>query len=238
MPPELRRRGSIFRAIVALSLVSVVPGCAPRNVAPPVPVADQHVAVGALLGRSGAYLTVDDAASRVEVVTAAMPGVLYRVTTPADSGLEPRVTSENGQVRARLVPTGGDGPDEVRIVLNRDVRWAISLPAGAGEQQLDLRRGWVSRVDLGASGLVELRLPPPSGTVPITLAGAVGSLVLTGSPLRVELGQGAGFAELPWVSGQAIPPRTVVQTPGWITFPDRYAVSTRSTIGSLTVRDD
>lgn len=195
------------------------------------------MAAGPLLGRTGAYLTVEDAASRVQVVTAALPGLLYRVTTAADSGLTPRVTSENGQVRARLLPTGGDGPDEVRIVLNRDVRWAISLPAGGGEQQLDLRRGRLSRLDLGASGLVEMRLPRPAGTVPIQLAGAVGSVVLCASPLRLELDQGAGFAELPWASGQAITSRTVVQTPGWIKSPDRYAIRARSTVGNLTVCD-
>ncbi|MFI5892731.1 hypothetical protein ACIA5D_21735 [Actinoplanes sp. NPDC051513] len=194
------------------------------------------MAVGALLGRTGAYLTVEDAASRVEVITASLPGLLYRITTPAGAGLTPHVTSENGHVRATLRPNGADGPDEVRIVLNRDVRWAISLPAGAGEQQLDLRRGRISRLDLGASGLLELRLPPPAGTVPVTLAGAVGSVVLSAAPLRLELDQGAGFAELPWASGQAIDEGAVVQTPGWVETPDRYAMTARSTIGTLTVR--
>jgi hypothetical protein len=170
------------------------------------------------------------------VITATLPGLLYRVTTPAGAGLTPHVTSENGHVRATLRPTGADGPDEVRIVLNRDVRWAISLPSGAGEQQLDLRRGRVSRLDLGASGLLELRLPPPAGTVPITLAGPVGSVVLSAAPLRLELDRGAGFAEIPWASGGAITARTVVQTPGWSKTIDRYAMTARSTIGSLTVR--
>ncbi|WP_433365955.1 hypothetical protein ACQPZX_36825 [Actinoplanes sp. CA-142083] len=236
MPSGLRPRGSRLRAFVALSLVTALAGCAPHETPPAAPAPAPHVAVGSLLGRTGAYLTVDDAASRVQVVTATLPGLLYRVTTPADSGLTPHVTSENGHVRAILRPNGADGPDEVRIVLNRDVRWGISLPSGAGEQQLDLRRGRVSRLELGASGLLELRLPPPAGTVPITLAGAVGSVVLSASPLRLELDQGAGFAELPWGSGQAITPGAVVETPGWSKIPDRYAIRARSTIGSLTVR--
>ncbi|HEX5205962.1 hypothetical protein ACFQS1_23205 [Paractinoplanes rhizophilus] len=232
--------------MVALLLVGALAGCASPTSSRSGPVPAQPVAAGSLLGRTGAYLTVEDAASRVEVITAALPGLLYRVTTPADGGLTPHVTSENGHVRATLRPNGAGGPDEVRIVLNRDVRWAISLPAGAGEQRLDLRRGRVTRLVLGASGLLELHLPAPAGTVPITLAGAVGSVVVDAAadagvvpgatPLRVELAQGAGFAELPWRSGRAITSRAVVETPGWSKALDRYAITAHSTIGSLTVR--
>jgi hypothetical protein len=208
-------------------------------VAPPAADLPEHVAAGALLNRTSAYLTVEDAASRVQITMATLPGLLYRISTAGDSGLEPRVTSRNGVVRARLLPTGADGPDEVRIVLNRGVRWSISLPAGAGEQQLDLRRGHLSRVDLGASGLLELRLPAPAGTVPITLRGAVGSVVLSGGPLRIELDQGAGSVVLPWAtSGTEINPRRVVQTPGWGKMSDRYAIGARAGIGALIVRAD
>jgi hypothetical protein len=237
VPNVLRRCGSRLPNLVALSLVSALLGCAPRTVAPPAADRPDHVAAGPLLDRTGAYLTVTNAASRVLVTMATLPGLLYRVSTPGDSGLEPRVTSENGDVRAVLLPTGADGPDEVRVVLNRDVRWSIALPAGAGEQQLDLRRGRLTRVDLGACGLVELRLPPPSGTVPITLDGPVGSVVLSGGPLRLELDQGAGYAALPWTSADEIDARAVVQTPGWSTTSDRYAIRAHAGIGTLTVRN-
>jgi hypothetical protein len=238
VPLVLRRRGSTIRTVVAFSLVVALFGCAPRNVAPNRPAPLEHVAAAALLGRTGAFLTVEDAASRVEVIMATLPGLLYRVTTPGGGGLTPHVTSQNGHVRASLRANGADGADDVRIVLNRDVRWAISLPAGAGEQSLDLRRGRISRLDLGACGLVEMRLPAPSGTVPITLGGAVGSVVLTASPVRLELDRGAGFAELPWASGQVISERAVVATPGWSKAPDRYAVRARSSIGTLAVRQN
>ena len=229
----------MFRTLVALSLVTALPGCAPRTAAAPAADRPDHVAAGPLLGRTGAYLTVTDAASRVQVTTATLPGLLYRISTPGDSGLEPHVTRENGNVRARLLPTGADGPDEVRVVLNRDVRWSIALPAGAGEQELDLRRGRLTRVTLGASGLVELRLPAPTGTVPITLDDAVGSVVLSGRPLSIQLDQGAGSAELPWASsGTGFSARAVVRTPGWHKTSDAYEVHARSRIGALTVRTD
>ncbi|MET0415316.1 MAG: hypothetical protein ABW022_04785, partial [Actinoplanes sp.] len=150
----------------------------------------EHVVAGELHGRTGAYLTLRDAASRVRIVVAGLPGLLFRISTPAGSGLAPRVTGRGGRILAALHPTGADGPDEVRIVLNREVRWDIRLPAGAGEQRLDLARGRVTRLDLGASGLIEMRLPPPSGTVPVTFLDDVGQVRVTvadATPMRFRL---------------------------------------------------
>ncbi|WP_239133012.1 hypothetical protein [Paractinoplanes durhamensis] len=175
-----------------------------------------------------------------------LPGLLYRISTAPGSGLVPRVTGADGRLVASLLPpkaaageaAGGDGPDEVRIVLNRDVRWHLSLPAGAGEQQLDLRRGRISRLDLGASGLVELRLPAPDTAVPITLSGGIGSMVVTaeaGTALRVQLDRGAGFAETPWSGGAPAPPGTVWPTTA---RPARrgYLIRARSAIGNFSLR--
>ena len=166
-----------------------------------------------------------------------LPGLLYRISTPAGSGLAPEVTAADGRVAAALLPTGSDGPDEVRVLLNRDVRWDIRLPAGGGEQQLDLRRGRVTRVELGASGLAELRLPVPAGTVPVTLAGSMGSVVLSAAaPVRVELDEGAGVATAPWASISAAGPGAVLRQPGWDSAAGRYAVRARSAVGNLAVR--
>ncbi len=188
----------------------------------------EHVVAGALHGRTGAYLTVSDAASRVRIVLAGLPGLLYRISTPAGSGLAPRVTGRGGRIQAALRPTGADGPDEVRIVLNREVRWDIRLPAGAGEQQLDLVRGRVTRLELGVSGLIELRLPRPAGTVPVTLLGDAGTVLVTagaGTPIRFRLASGAG-------SMAGLPPGGL-EPPQWRTARDRYAVHARSAVGSL-----
>ena len=139
--------------------------------------------VGTLRGRNVAKLLVTDAASRVEVEAVELPGLLYRITTPVGGGLTPRVTTVRGLVRVGLRPTGGTGPDTVRIVLNRSVRWDLRLPAGAGEQRLDLSAGRITRIELGASGLVEMRLPRPRGRVPVVFRETVGTLVM-GAPIR------------------------------------------------------
>ena len=191
---------------------------------------------GELRGRTGAFLTVSDAASRVEIVLAGLPDQLYRISTPADSGLAPSVSARNGRVRAGLRRAPGGGPDVVRIVLNRAVRWDIRLPAGAGEQQLTLTGGHISRIDLGAAGLVELRLPRPDGVLPITFTASVGTVLLSGArgaPVRIQLHGGADAVNPP---GAAAEPGTVLITPGWAAARDRYAIRARSGVAALSVR--
>jgi hypothetical protein len=245
--PRLRPPGSTIPSVAVFFLViglMAASACAPRRPAEITPAGDgvlraEHVAVGPLSGRTGAYLTLANAASRVQVALTTLPGLLYRISTPAGSGLAPRVSGRDGHLRAALLPTGDDGPDEVRIVLNRDVRWDLRLPGGAGEHQLDLRRGRVSRVDLGSSGLIEMRLPQPYGSVPVTLAGGVGSLLVTaaaGTPLRLQLDRGAGRTDAPWAPPGPAPAGAILQAPGWPAARDRYAIRARDGVGAVIVR--
>ena len=235
MPLDLR----LCRSIFAFPLIGALSGCLPPAVVPAAgPVPAEHVIIAPLLGRSGAYLTLGDAASRVQLSLTTLPGLLYRITTPAGSGLTPAVTVRDGHAEVRLRPTGDDGPDDVRVVLNRDVRWDLRLPAGAGEEQLDLTAGRVTRLDIGASGLVEAKLPAPGGTVPMTLAGGVGTAVITApaAPLRIGLGGGTGSVVTPWTVRTAVPAGSLLAEPGWPVALDRYAVTFRGGVGSLTVR--
>jgi hypothetical protein len=217
VPTALSRRRSTIGAATAFLLLTA--GCTVAGKPSPVPapsasaeVAPGQTLAGPLHGRTGAYLTVRDAASTVHVRLADLPGLLYRISTPADGGLAARVTGPAGRVRLGLRANGDLGPDAVTIELNRAVRWDIRLPAGAGELHLDLRRGGVTRVDLGASGLAELTLSRPRGIVPITLTDAVGSLRL------------------------AAPRGTAVQLPERArTEADRYVITARAGVGNVTL---
>jgi hypothetical protein len=229
-----RRRTATFALVTAFFLAgcSSTPG---RVLVPELSAESGNVVEGSLPGRTGAYLAVADAASRIEVRTAALPGLLYRIMTPAGSGLKPAVTGAAGQVHLRLLPTGDDGPDEVTIVLNQAVRWDIRLPAGAGEQDLDLSRGRITRLDLGAAGLVTATLPRPDGTVPITFTDATGSIFIVtagDTAVQIRLRRGADRVSLPWTSR----PGRLLTSPGWSTTPDRYAIDTRASVATLTVR--
>jgi hypothetical protein len=252
VPYALSRCRSTLRPATASVLVATLAltGCTPPDAerspvqpvvepAPSATEAVERVLAGSLHGRTGAYLVVRDAASRVEVRLADLPGLLYRVSTPADSGLAPRVTGTPGRVRLGLRSTGADGPDIVTILLNREVRWDIRLPAGAGEQRLDLAEGRVTRIDLGASGLVDLRLPNPSGTVPVTFTGGIGSVEIAGppaAPMRFRLREGAGAVVTPWTANNGAPAGAVLVAPGWSASSNRYTVYARAGLGTLTLR--
>ncbi len=245
VPLALSRRHSTIRLATASVLITTLSmtACTPRTTVqqqppePPPPAPRERVLAGSLHGRTGAYLLVPDAASRVEIRLARMPGLLYRISTPADSGLAPRVTGGPGRVRLGLRPTGDDGPDTVRILLNRTVRWDIRLPAGAGEQRLDLAAGQVARVDLGASGLIDVRLPPPDGTVPVSLIGGIGTATVTApAPMRLTLREGAGAVTTPWRTTNGSPAGAILTAPGWAATTDRYTLHVRAGIGTLTVR--
>ncbi|MEV0898595.1 hypothetical protein [Actinoplanes sp. NPDC049802] len=245
----MRRRHSIIvvaglAALVAGSSVAVreVPG--PRPVPAPravPPLGKVRVVAGALHRRTAALLTLGDAASRVRVRFGDLPGLLYRISTAPDSGVAPVVTRRGGRVTVKLERTGRDGLDEVRIVLNRDVRWDIRLPAGAGEQHLNLRDGRLDRVYLGSAGLTEVWLPEPDGTVPVILAGGAGTAVLSaggGAPFRVRFDAGAGSVKTPWTANNGTPAGTVLREPGFRLSRDRYVVRAEGGLGALVLRRD
>jgi hypothetical protein len=196
-----------------------------------------HRLAGALNGRTGAHLTLGSPAASVQVRLTDLPGLLYRISTPGDSGLAPRVTGPAGVVGLRLAPTGEDGEDRVEILLNRNVRWHIRMTVGAGEQRLDLGRGRISGVVVGAgTGLVRMRLPRPRGTVPIRLTGAVGTAeIVAPVPVRVRFGGDAPDVRLPWVAPVSVRAGTTLTQPGWPIAPDRYLLDARAGVGSLTV---
>jgi hypothetical protein len=205
VPSALSRRRSSFRPGTAFCLVTALltAGCAPHR--PPYDESayaftPDHVAEGALHGRTGAVFTVSDAAARIDIRLVDLPGLLYRVRTPGGSGLAPQVGGPDRKPRLALRPTGDDGPDVVTVLLNRTVRWTLATPRGGGEQILDLRDGRITGAVLGAAGRVDLMLPPAHETVPITLAGPVGSLSITaprGTP--VQYGRSAGTARKRYV---------------------------------------
>lgn len=170
---------------------------------------------------------------------APLPGLLYRITTPAGSGLAPVAAVHDGKAEVRFRATGGDGPDDVRIVLNRDVRWDLGLPAGAGEADLDLTAGRISRLATGGAGLIEAALPAPESTVPVSFGNA-GSAIVTVPPrpsrVRVALTGGADAVDTPWAARAATPPGVVLAEPGWPGALARYAITFEGPLGRLTVR--
>ena len=192
-------------------------------------------------GRDEVRLVLGSAASRVRVRTTDLSGPLCRVSTPAGSGLAPALSVVDGTVQVALRRTGDDGPDTVDVLLDRAVRWRITLAAGAGEQHLDLARGRLSAVELGAgAGLVRVWLPRPSGTVPIRLTGAVGRAEIVaprGVPVQVRSRGVLATVVVPWAARTDVPAGTALVPPGWAAAADRYRLDAGMGVGILTVRE-
>jgi hypothetical protein len=226
----------LFWLLTALLAASCTPNPAPETL--PSQFSAPHVLSGVLHGRTAATLSLRDAASRVDIRLVTLSDQLYRISTPADSGLAPRVTGPPGGVRLALAPTGADGPDTVEILLNRAVRWDLRLPAGAGEQHLDLGAGTLRQMALGSgAGLVRIRLPRPVGPVPITVTGSVGDLVVSvprATAVRLRLRGGAASVTLPGSAAAPAGPDSVMTSGG--TPARRYSLDLESPAGTVIIR--
>jgi hypothetical protein len=209
------------RGCLAAAVALAVPACdGPPPAAPSVPgPAPGHRVSGTLGVRRPSRFELLSAASSVTVRAAAPPGELYRVTTPAGSGLAPLVRTVPGLVRAALRPTGGHGPQTVEVLLHAAVRWALVLRAGAGEIHLDLAAAVLGGIALrGGTGLLRLFLPRPAAPVVVRLGGGIG---------RAEIHAPAGVPVV--VRGAARAVRPGLPGPG-------YVVDARAPVGALVLR--
>jgi hypothetical protein len=81
-----------------------------------------------------------------------------------------------------------------QVTLNQDVTWAIRVRRGVAQLDADLRDLQVESVDVsqGASR-VEVRLPRPSGVVPVRVGGGASHVRIrrpAGTPARLRIGRG------------------------------------------------
>jgi hypothetical protein len=200
-----------------------------------------HTASLAATGRKQATLAVVSGAATISVTTAAMPGKLLRVLTPADSGIRPELVESAGRVQLFL--GGGDGagggPSAVAIQLSSAETWQLQFSGGASETILNLGNGKVSAIDFTAgSSLIQMRLPRPAGTATITLAGGASQVSMTtpaGVPSRLQLDGGASTAMLGGVTHIGIAGGTVLTGPGWAQAASRYDVLAPAGVSDISV---
>ena len=93
--------------------------------------------------------------------------------------------------------------------------------------------------EVGASGLAELWLPDPEGTVPVTFTGGIGTAVLTaetGAPFKVRFAEGAGSVVTPWAANNGTAAGTVLRERGYARAENRYLIRARKGLGKLVLR--
>jgi hypothetical protein len=175
-----------------------------------------------LAGAKTHRFEVGGGADLVSIRSRDLGDALYDITT-FDSSAVPQMA---GAARLELVRTGTPGRVGADIQLNSRVRWTLRLDGG-GEQTIDLSSGGrLAGLELtGGATRVVLRLPKPTGTVPITVAGPASEFdVRAGAPARVRLGKGADDTAIGTRTRHAVRAGTVLSSAGWTRTTNRYDI--------------
>lgn len=177
--------------------------------------------------------------STVQVSMKDLGGDLYRISTPADAGIKPSPAIKGDDVQLQVDRDGSGTGGQIQVVLSTAVRWQLKFSGYADEQQIDLSGGKVSSVEMIAGmHKADLQLPKPSGTVPVTITGAVDQLALRSpadNPVRVKVGGGATDVVAGSRKLHDIEPGSTLTPKDWKEYSDRYDVTAAAAIGSLSV---
>ncbi|GIF17497.1 hypothetical protein BJ973_009538 [Actinoplanes tereljensis] len=196
---------------------------------------------GPVNGRESAKFELVDGAAAVRLHTDDLGDDLYRVTTPAGSGVTPKVDEADGTVQLRLPPGEHGGPSEVTIVLNNAVRWTLQLNGGTAQTTVDLTGAEVDGVDLlGGASRIDLTLPVPTTVVPVRMAGGVDQFLVKlagATPVRVQVQSGAGEVTLAGATHKGIAPGQSFTANGWGSGEAGFDVQAVAGMSALTITD-
>lgn len=198
-----------------------------------------RVIAGGDARRSTATLDVVDGATTVQVSSArSLGGPLYRVSTPAGSGIRPLVSQTGATVEVGQTGTSPrTGIPSLDIVVARGVRWTIDLDGGATTESVDMRRGLLSSLDFGAGvSRASVRLPAAVGTQSVTLAGGASQLLVVappGAPAQVQAVGGASQVLLDGADHIGVAGGSVFTDPGWTGSRNRYAIMLSSGVSDF-----
>jgi hypothetical protein len=147
-------------------------------------------------GLDNAGFDLADSATSVRLHAADLGDDLYRISSPAGSGLLPRVVRSGAEVRLFLAPSAQPGTGVVDVAVNATVGWTLRLDAGVAESVLDMAAGKVDGVELsGGASRIELILPRPQGQLAVRMTGGVDQFLVKLvklTPVRVRADSGAG----------------------------------------------
>jgi hypothetical protein len=190
---------------------------------------------------SGAFALVDGAGS-VKVRVDDLGDELYRIATPDESGVTPKVERDGSDVRLYLPPGRNGGATEVDIVLNAGVRWTLRLDGGADTTRVDLTGADVEAVDLnGGATRIDLTLPAPQGLVPVRMTGGVNQFQVRlagGTPVRVRVQSGAGQVTVDGSTHRGIAPGRSFTANGWDSADSGIDLLAVAGMAALTITGD
>jgi hypothetical protein len=199
---------------------------------------DERTATAPLDGRTSAQFELVAATSKATIRTADLGGDLYKITAPDNSGVKPSPVLSEDRVQLHLTPAGRGANSNVDVVLSSKVRWALRFTGGADEQIVDLTTGQVSALDvLGGIRRFQLKLPKPSGTVPVRVTGAIEDFSIqspVGNPVRVRVDSGAKTVAAGQVTLKDVKPGSTLTPKDW-KVTNRYDVDAAARVTLLSV---
>ncbi|MFI6270561.1 hypothetical protein [Micromonospora zamorensis] len=185
-----------------------------------------------LAGREKGTFVLADGLSSFDLGVADLGDDLYRISSPAGSGVLGRPTVLGETVRLEVVKSGASETRSLRVVLNERVAWRLQLVSGVSSQVLDLTRARLLGVELaGGSSRTEILLPPITATstgnashpdstsiMTVRLTGGTSQLDIRAAgetPVRVRVGAGAGSVVVRDDRWDGVAAGAVLSTPGW-----------------------
>jgi uncharacterized membrane protein len=190
------------------------------------------------MGTARGVLRFSRPAARVTVRADATMDQLFRARF---TGPEPTVTVAGNAVDIKydgVHPLSGRR-QSAEVLLNTSIPWRFEMPGGMWRLTADLMGIEVAAVDLdGGVSQVELRLPRPSGTVPIRIGGGADRVTVrrpTGVPVCVDLRGGGTNVQFDERRIEAVVSGTVLQSPDYAAATDRYAIELSGPANRLSV---
>jgi len=181
-------------------------------------------------------LEVVGASAALRVRSADLGETLFDIAT-TDRGAVPVLTDSRRGSRLELTRTGEAGTAGAEIRLNAKVAWILRLTGGSTERNIDMRAGGLRSIEVnGGTAHVVLQLPEPKGTVPLSVIGPIGELVVrtkAGTPVRLRLGGGADTAVVDGNTHREVRAGAALATAGWDTAGNRYDVVTSGAVTSV-----
>ncbi len=204
-------------------------------------VSHAHLLAGGSTHRTTATLDVVSGTNSVVVSAGAPSGDLYRVHTPAHSGIRPLVTLDHGTVRVGQTADGkSEAVPTIDIQLARRVRWTVNLGGGATTETVNMKTGSLSNLSFGAGlSVASVRLPVPVGTFTLTLAGGATRLLVeapSGAPAQVSVVGGSSQVTLDGASHSGVAGGSIFTEPTWSSTKDRYAVDLVAGVADFELR--
>jgi len=201
--------------------------------------ADRHRVAGTAHGRDEATLDLVSGATTVTVRSGDLGSDMYRISTPEHAAQLPAVVDRDDRVEVQLADSGEKGASTVLIELSDHVAWHLRIGGGAAEASVDLRKGGVASVDFpnGVSS-IDLSLPSPHGTVPVTVAGGASTWSVhlpAGVAAQLRVGAGASAATFDGTQHSGISGGTTYQTDGYDSATDRYHLDAASGVSTIVV---